>query len=72
MKEQVNTQEAEVYRIIIDYIKLRHKGVQLLIEYYNAILVASTHKIYAKRISLVPHILYSILLLYLLALTQCL
>jgi len=42
----VQVKEVEVYRIRIDYIKIGHKGVQLLIEYYNAIPTASTHKIY--------------------------
>jgi len=56
MKEKINTQEVKVYRITIDYIKPRHEGVQLLIKYYNAIQIVSTHKIYMKSISFVPHI----------------
>jgi len=50
-----------VNKIKIDYIKPGHKGVQLLIEYYNAIAASSTHKIYTKSTSLGPHIPYSIL-----------
>jgi len=53
-------QEVEVNIIRIDYIKLGHKGVQLLIEHYNAIPATSTHKIYTKSTSYVPHIPYSI------------
>jgi len=34
MKAKINTQEVEMNKI--DYIKPGHKGVQLLIEYYNA------------------------------------
>jgi len=60
-----------IYRIIIDYNKPRHEGGKLLIEYYNTILVASTHKIYIKSIFLVPHKPYSIILLHFLASTQC-
>jgi len=37
MKAKTNTQDVEVYRIRIDYIKPGHEWVQLLIEYYNAI-----------------------------------
>jgi len=37
MKAKINIQEVEVNRIRIDYIKPGHEGVQLLIEYYNAI-----------------------------------
>jgi len=55
MKAKINTQDVELYRIIIDYIKPGHEGVQLLIEYYNAIPATSTHKIYTKSISLEPH-----------------
>ena len=33
MKAKINTQEVEVNRIRIDYIKPGHEGVQLLIEY---------------------------------------
>jgi len=63
IKAKINTQEVEVYRIKIGYIKPRHEGVQLLIEYYNAILVASTHKIYTKHISLVSQtLLYPIII----------
>jgi len=51
MKVKINAQEVEVYRIIIDYIKLRHEGVQLLIKYYNKIPTTSTHKIYSPRAS---------------------
>jgi len=50
MKAKINTQEVEVNKIRIDYIKPGHKGVQLLIEYYNAIPTACTHKIYTKTI----------------------
>jgi len=50
MKAKLDTQEVGVY-----IIKPRHEGVQLLIEYYNAIPVASTHKIYTKSTSLVSH-----------------
>jgi len=64
MKAKINTQEVEVYRIRIDYIKPRHEGVQLLIEYYNAIPTTSIHKIYTKSISLEPHRPYSLLLLH--------
>jgi len=46
MKAKINIQEVEVYIVRIDYIKTRHKGVQLLIEYYNVIPIASTDKIY--------------------------
>jgi len=42
MKAKINTKEVEVNRIRIDYIKPGHEGVQLLIEYYNAIPAAST------------------------------
>jgi len=70
MKTKINTQEVRVYRIKIDYIKPVHEGVHLLIEYYHAIPTTSTHKIYAKSTSLVPHILYSILLLHFSAITQ--
>jgi len=55
MKAKINTQEVEVNKIRTDYIKLGHKKVQLLIEYYKAIPAASTHKIYTKSISLMPH-----------------
>jgi len=48
MKAKINIQEVEVNRIKTDYIKPRHGGVRLLIEYYNAIPAASTHKIYTK------------------------
>jgi len=64
MKVKINAQEVEVYIIRIDYIKPGHEGVQLLIEYYNAIPATSTHKIYTKNISLVPHRPYSIQLLH--------
>ena len=64
MKTKINTQEVEVNRIRIDYIKPGHEGVQLLIEYYNAIQATSTHKIYTKSTSLVPHRPYSTLLLH--------
>jgi len=63
MKANIITQEVEVYRIRIDYIKPEHEGVQLLIKYYNATPTTSTHKIYTKSTSLVPHRPYSILLL---------
>ena len=46
IKAKINTQEVEVNRIRIDYIKLGHEGVQLLIEYYNAISTTSTHNIH--------------------------
>jgi len=46
IKGKINIQEVEVYRIRIDYIKSGHERVQLLIEYYNVIIAASTHKIY--------------------------
>ena len=65
MKAKINIQEVEVYKIRIDYIKLGHKGIQLLIEYYNVIPAAFTHKIYTKSISLVPHRPYSFLRLHL-------
>jgi len=55
MKAKINTQEVKKYRIRIDYIKPGHEGVQLLIEYYNAISAISTHKIYTKSIYFVPH-----------------
>jgi len=71
MKAKINTQKVEVNRIIIDYINPEHEGVQLLIEYYNAITITSTHKIYTKSISLVPHKPYSILLLHCGPSTQC-
>jgi len=64
MKVKINTQEVELNRTRIDYIKPKHEGVQLLIKYYNAISTAFTHKIYTESISLVPHKLYSILLLH--------
>jgi len=63
MKAKINTQKLEMYRIRIDNIKLGHKGVQLLIEYYNAISTTSTHKIYTKSISLSLRP-YSLLLLH--------
>jgi len=71
MKAKINTQGVEVYGIRIDYIKTGHEGVQLLIEYYNAIITTSTHKIYTKSISIAPHRPYSILLLHFIASTQC-
>jgi len=46
MKANIKTQEVEVNKIRTDYIKPGHEGVQLLIEYYNAIPAASIHKIY--------------------------
>jgi len=55
MKAKINTQEVEVYKFIIDYIKPGHEGVQLLIKYYNAIPATSTHKIYIKSTSLMAH-----------------
>jgi len=58
--------------IRINYIKPGHEGVQVLIEYYNVIIAASTHKIYTKSISLVPHRLDSMLLLHCGASAQCL
>jgi len=61
-----------VNRIISNYIKPGHKGVQLLIEYYNAILATSTHKIYTKGTSVMPHRPYFTLLLHCGASTQCL
>jgi len=61
-----------VDRIKIDYIKRGHEGVQLLIEYYNAIPTTSTHKIYTKSTSLMPHIPYSTLLLQCGTSIQCL
>jgi len=61
-----------VSRIRINYIKHGHEGVQLLIEYYNAILVASTRKIYTKSTFIVPHRPYSALLLHCGTFTQCL
>jgi len=33
MKAKINTQEVEMNRIIIDYIKPGHVGVQLLVKY---------------------------------------
>jgi len=69
MKAKINTQEVEVYGIRINYIKLGHERVQLLIEYYNVITAASTHKIYTKSISIFPNKPYSILLLHFLAST---
>jgi len=33
MKTKINTQEVGLYRIRIDYIKLEHEGVQVLIKY---------------------------------------
>ena len=72
MKAKINTQEVEVNRIRIDYIKPGHEGVQLLIEYYNAIPAASTHKIYTKSTSLVSHRPYSTLLLHCGTSIQCL
>ena len=38
IKAKINTQEVEMNRIRTGYIKPRHEGVTLLIEYYNAIL----------------------------------
>jgi len=64
MKAKINTQEVEVNRIRIDYIKPGNKGVQLLTEYYNAIPVVSTHKTYTKSTSLVPHKPYFVLILH--------
>jgi len=64
MKAKINTHEIEANIIKIDYIKPRHEGVQLLIEYYNAIPTTFTHKIYTKSTSLVPHKPYSTLLLH--------
>ena len=55
MKAKINTQKVEVNRTRIDYIKLGHEGVQLLIEYYNAIPATSIHKIYTKSVSLMLH-----------------
>jgi len=72
MKAKINTQEVEVNRIRINYIKHGHKGVQLLVEYYNAIPAASTHKIYTKSTSLVPHRPSSVLVLHCRTSTQCL
>jgi len=72
MKAKINAQEVKVKIIITDYIKLGHEGVQLLIEYYNAISIASTHKIYTKTISIVPRRPYSFILIHCGALTQCL
>jgi len=71
MKAKINTQEVEVNIIRIYYIKPGYEGVQLLIEYYNAIPATSTHKIYTKSTSLVPYKPYSILLLHCGASTQC-
>ena len=51
-------------RIRIDYIKPGHEGVQLLIEYYNTISAASTHKIYTKSTSLVPILSYCYIVEY--------
>jgi len=56
----------------MDYIKPEHEEAQLLIEYYSAIIATSTHKIYTKSTSLMPHRPYSILLLHCGASTQCL
>jgi len=72
MIEKINTQEVKVNRIRIDYIKPGHEEVQLLIEYYNAILTAYTPKIYTKSTSLVSHRPHSILLLQFWVSTQCL
>jgi len=72
MKAKINTQEVEDNRIRIDYIKPGHEGVQLLIEYYNAIPTASTHKIYTKSAFLMPHRPYYALLLHCGVSTQCL
>jgi len=55
MKVEINTQGVEVNKIRIDYIKLEHEGVQLLIKYYNAIPTTFTHKVYTKSTSLVSH-----------------
>jgi len=71
MKTKINIQEVEVNRIIIDYIKLGHERVQLLIEYYNAIPATFTHKIYTKSTSLVHHRPSFVLILHCGASTQC-
>jgi len=71
MKAKINTREVEVNIIIIDYIKPGYEIVQLLIEYYNVIPTTSTHKIYTKSTSLVPHRPHSILLLQFWVSTQC-
>jgi len=44
MKAKINTQEVEVNKIRIGYIKPEHEGVQLLIKYYNAIPTTSTQR----------------------------
>jgi len=54
-ESQDKYQGVEVNKIKIDYIKPGHEKVQLLIEYYNAIPTTSTHKIYTKSTSVVPH-----------------
>jgi len=72
MKAKINTKEVEVNRIKINYIKPGHEGVKLFIEYYNAIPATSTHKIYTKSTSLVPHRPYYVLILHYEASTQCL
>jgi len=72
MKAKINTQEVQVNRIRINYLKPGHEGVQLLIKYYNEIPKASTHKIYTKSTSHVPRGPYSIMLLHFWVSTQCL